>query len=53
VRLAVLGLTAAGQGITLTAATTVVFAELHWTPGLLLQVGRLCERDYVIVVAGG
>lgn len=37
IRIAVLGITAAGVAVTLTASSTVWFAELFWTPALMIQ----------------
>ncbi len=43
-QVALLSLTAAGVGITLTSADRIIFVELYWTPAQLMQAEDRCHR---------
>lgn len=36
VKVAIIALTSGGIGINLTACSNIIFAEMHWTPAVML-----------------
>lgn len=53
IRIAILSITAASTGLTLTSASLVIFAELFWNPGVLVQAEdrahRIGQKDSINV----
>lgn len=47
IKIAMLGITAAGVAVTLTASSTVWFAELFWTPALMIQAEGKFQVSFV------
>jgi len=44
IEVAIVGMKACGHGVSLTAADTVIFAELYWVPAILLQAEARVHR---------